>query len=291
MKLAEIKKYLSEELIFLSHEIELNLEYVNQLPVLDKTNSFERLYYKESDIQRFWIPWTEELGVWVYANASRIDIIVKENSQKSEITSSLTIGLSSVITGACLNLDNQVAIHANAISLEEKAIAFVGYSGMGKSTLSTYCASCGAGFVTDDVLTVDSNFFVQPGNPRIKLYSHTSKSLGLETPEEEVSYKVFHNPIKLGAKLHNEPIALGVIYLLAESSDDKIYAEKLSHTQAIFELLQHSYYAHALIPNNPDLLNTYSSLVKQIPVKKLYYPRDFTVLPKVYEFLSEEIHQ
>jgi hypothetical protein len=290
MKFINILETVSRELNQIPQSVRVTLESVPSLPSAEKVNCLNTISPKGCSADRYWIPWTDELGAWVDSSGSDVVIVVSEETEDVEISGSLTLGLTSVIAGACLNLQNHVAIHANAVSLEELAIAFVGYSGMGKSTLSAYCASRGAGFITDDVLVVDSKGLVQPGNPRLKLYPHTGKSLGLDA-SQETDYKIYYHPEYLGAKFNDQPLPIGIIYLLAESSDEPIYSEQLSPSQAVFELLTHSYYANQIIPNNPALLDAYLRVVTQAPVRKLFYPRDFKKLPNVYNFLLEEVHQ
>ena len=51
-----------------------------------------------------------------------------------------------------LNLRGEAVLHASAVTLGGEALAFIGASGMGKSTLATLLCSSGAGLVSDDVL-------------------------------------------------------------------------------------------------------------------------------------------
>lgn len=289
MKSINIQETVYRELSQLPQTVRVTCECVPSLPVAESVNDLDTVYSKGCGADQYWVPWTEQLGAWINADGSDVVIVVRQDAQDMD-AGALTLGFTAVLTGLCLNLQGQVAIHANAVSLKELAIAFVGYSGMGKSTLSAYCAFRGAGFITDDVLVVDANGLVAPGNPRIKLYPHTGESLGLDA-SEETDYKIFYEPGQLGAKLHEQPVPLGIIYLLAESPDKRIYSEQLSPTQAVFDVLTHGYDVSKFIPNNPSLLDAYVRLVTQAQVKKLFYPRDFTLLPKVYEFLLEEIHQ
>lgn len=289
MKTSCILDFVYQEISYCSLPINIQLNYVARLPKADDSNSFNKASVDSYQAQRYWIPWTEELGAWISNDGLQVTILVKEDAKTSEIAGCLTLGLTSVITGACLSLKNQVAIHANAVSINSQAIAFVGHSGKGKSTLSTYCASRGSGFVTDDVLVVNNQGLTHPGNPRIKLYSHTADCLGL-AGGKETEYKTFFEPEQLGAKLHNTLVPLGIIYLLEEDSP-KIYSEKLSPSKAVFELLPHSYYAYDLIKIHPELFDAYIDLTQQASVRKLYYPRDFSMLPQVYRFLVEEVAQ
>jgi hypothetical protein len=267
----------SRDLAQIPKTVRLTLEYVPFLPPAEKGSSSH------------WIDWTEHIGAWVSDDGSNVKILIRDDAREMDI-GELTLGFTSVLTGICLNLQGQVAIHANAVSLEGYGTAFAGYSGRGKSTLSAYCASRGSGFITDDVLVIDEECFVVPGNPRIKLYPETGATLGLDA-SEETDYKIFYEPGQLGAKLHQQPVPLGLIYLLEESPDERIYSTQLPQTQAVFELLSHGYDVSLFIPNNPKLLNAYTHLVKRTPVKKLFYPRDFAILPQVYDFLLKEVHQ
>jgi hypothetical protein len=284
-----VLEIISQEFIQLPKTFNLSLNYTADLPTEENDSCVYNNKLKKIIPDCYWFPWNEQLGAWIKPDASDVKILIREDAKDMDV-GALMLGFTSVITGICLNLQGQVAIHANAVSLSELAIAFVGASGMGKSTLSAYCASRGAGFVTDDVLVVDNQGLVIPGNPRIKLFPHTCESLGLDA-SEETNYKIFYQAEQLGAKLHQSSLPLGIIYLLAESEDENIYSEQLSQPQAVFELLTNGYDVNVFIPHNPKLLDAYTHLVRQTPVKKLYYPRDFQLLPQVYEFLFKEINQ
>lgn len=54
-----------------------------------------------------------------------------------------------------LALRGHAVLHASAVQLGDRALAFVGASGMGKSTMATLLCSRGARLVADDVLRVD----------------------------------------------------------------------------------------------------------------------------------------
>ena len=279
----DILQVVTDELSYLPQKVNVNLKYVDSIPFLGEEDTISKCIQDS----RYWLSWTDELGAWVSTDGLQVEVLVTQDSENSEITGTLTIGLTSVIAGTCLNLQNKVAIHANSVSLQGLGVAFVGTSGVGKSTLSTYCASRGAGFITDDVLMV-SEGMVYPGNPRIKLYPHTAQNLGLDA-DRETEYKIFYQPENLGAKLHQQPVPLGIIYFPVKSSDDRIYSEQVDPIAAIFELLPEGYHAATLIADRPALFDAYVSLVKTAPVQKLFYPRNFSMLPDVYQFICKEV--
>lgn len=56
-----------------------------------------------------------------------------------------------------LMLRHRLVLHASAVQLDGHAVAFVGASGMGKSTLAAALCEHGCGLVADDVLRVDTD--------------------------------------------------------------------------------------------------------------------------------------
>ncbi|WP_165368016.1 hypothetical protein, partial [Phytoactinopolyspora endophytica] len=54
-----------------------------------------------------------------------------------------------------LAMRRHVVLHASAVQVGDAALAFVGYSGMGKSTMAALMCADGARLITDDVLRVD----------------------------------------------------------------------------------------------------------------------------------------
>lgn len=76
-------------------------------------------------------------------------------------TGALPVILPGMIVSMLLCLRGELILHASAVDIDSRAVAFVGRSGMGKSTLATWLCSTGARLITDDVLRV------QPANPTV----------------------------------------------------------------------------------------------------------------------------
>lgn len=71
----------------------------------------------------------------------------------------LPILMAGTVSAFVLALRGHTVLHASAVALDGSALAFVGQSGRGKSTIAALLCAEGAGLVTDDVLTID------PGPP------------------------------------------------------------------------------------------------------------------------------
>lgn len=282
-----------QELAALSQFSQVKAHYVSCLPEISE----QEIVAIAQTEQRYWLSWSSSIGAWIEAGGKDVTILIDDDEQLVDLDE-LTLGFASALTGTCLNLQGQVAIHANAVCNDEgQAIAFVGPSGAGKSTLSTYCVQRGMNLLTDDVLVVDECDYVLPGNPRIKLFPHTGTALQLESPQETTDYKLFYDARTLGATILEAPVQLRAIYLLNGTIDRDIGEENADtqsqpkahltpSTQAIFDLLNNSYAAREFSNVWPRLLDRYQHLVKQIPVFTLTYPHDFSQLPAVYELLN-----
>jgi hypothetical protein len=71
----------------------------------------------------------------------------------------LPILLAGTVSALLLNLRGHLVLHASAVAIDDIALAFVGDSGRGKSTMAALMCIDGAELITDDVLSVD------PGPP------------------------------------------------------------------------------------------------------------------------------
>lgn len=83
----------------------------------------------------------------------------------------IPILFSGTVISFLLTLRGHHVLHASAIQLGERAVAFVGESGQGKTTVAAMLCSQGARLVTDDVLRVDLGVapVVHRGGPELRL--------------------------------------------------------------------------------------------------------------------------
>ena len=68
----------------------------------------------------------------------------------------VAILVTGLLVAYLLILDGHCVLHASAVEVDGVAVAFIGRSGMGKSTMATLCCAAGARLVTDDVLRLDT---------------------------------------------------------------------------------------------------------------------------------------
>lgn len=64
--------------------------------------------------------------------------------------------LSGTVLSLFLILRHELVLHASAVAIDDEALAFVGHSGRGKSTMAALGVAAGATAIADDVLVVDT---------------------------------------------------------------------------------------------------------------------------------------
>jgi hypothetical protein len=134
--------------------------------------------------------------------------------------------------GVLLHQRGLLPLHANAIEIEidGKAVAFMGESGAGKSTVAAWFHDRGYRVVSDDVCVIgfdeSQQPYAAPGLPRLRLWAEALALMGRGTAgfarsyigEEDEKYDVPINP-ELAARSH---VPLAAIYLLERGPEFSI---------------------------------------------------------------------
>ncbi len=68
----------------------------------------------------------------------------------------LSVLVGGTLLAFVLTVRGQTVLHASAVQVGDRALAFIGASGMGKSTMATLLCTAGARLVTDDVLRLET---------------------------------------------------------------------------------------------------------------------------------------
>ena len=102
---------------------------------------------------------------------------------RSESWTRLAAGLLGEINLHALDGIRAFAVHAGVVAAGERALAFPGASGDGKSTLTAACLAAGFSYVSDEALCVEfSGGRVVPYPKPIMLSEHSRMLLGVPTP-------------------------------------------------------------------------------------------------------------
>jgi hypothetical protein len=136
-------------------------------------------------------------------------------------------------------------LHASAVATEDGAIAFLGSSGAGKSSLAAFLARGGYRVLADDICVVDpgapKDRRVLPVAPWLKLWSATLEAMG--EPSGGLA-RVFSNDEKYRYTLDEQQTETGLrelIVLERSEADGEVSFDRLTPAQAMQAVLDFTY--------------------------------------------------
>lgn len=138
-----------------------------------------------------------------------------------------------------LNLRGEPVLHASGVAVGGEALAFIGASGMGKSTLATLLCSAGASLVTDDVLRVQSaggDFLCHWGTGELRLRPNAA-ALATSFPHASASQSADgRTTLLLGENAAALPRLRAIVIPQPSRFHKELSVERLSALQASFHL-------------------------------------------------------
>jgi hypothetical protein len=182
----------------------------------------------------------------------------------------------------------QLVFHASAVEIGSGAVAFVGESGRGKSTLAASFAVSGCRFLTDDGLVVEpsaESFEALPSHPSIRLWDDSEAAL---IPPAARRAPPVHYTSKARFLADDElafcavPRPLRRVYFLGDGSAERLEMRRLSAAETLVEWVKHSFLLD--IEEQPRLASHFDQVaaLANRPIHyRLDYPRRFEELAAV----------
>jgi len=176
--------------------------------------------------------------------------------------------------------------HGSSVELAGRAVAFLGESGRGKSTIATHLALQGAPLITDDGLVLDwqeEHYRVQPSHPSVRLWQDSQDMLmGMRLPAPPVSYS---DKARFLAEnllpLCDGPRPLRRAYFLGEGDRDDIVISPMGAAEAAVEWVKHSF---LLDVGNKQRMRSHFAQIGKLAAQGISYRLDY---PRRYELLDE----
>lgn len=149
--------------------------------------------------------------------------------------------------GALLHQRGFMPLHANAVVIDGRAVAFSGHSGAGKSTIAAWFHDRGFPVLTDDVCVIgdgaDGRPYAFPGLRRLRLWREALAATGRTADDYPQSYAgadKFDVPMTRDA---GEAVPMGAIYLLERAADGATAQsiERLRGMAAVDALVANTY--------------------------------------------------
>jgi hypothetical protein len=197
-----------------------------------------------------------------------------------------------------LSKQGQLVFHAGAIETRTGALAFMGESGKGKSTLTASFATTGFRFLTDDALLVEAQdgvYTVQPSHASIRLWQDSQQALVGEAA-------VLAPPVQYTPKARilsgdtlvfcSEAQPLRRVYFLGDGSADSATFQRMTPSEALVGLIRNAFLLD--IEEQPTLAAHFDQLSKLVSLPIYYrldYPRRYEDLAAVRQAIIEHASQ
>lgn len=196
-----------------------------------------------------------------------------------------------------LRMREVICLHASVVGIDGMAIAFMGYSTSGKSTIAAGLADAGADILADDVAVLhfeNDKFLVQPGYSKVRLRPKAAEFL-TENPEDLPWVYSFRDSryfsLENGKNFQPKPLPLTAIYVLGKIHDNykKPFLKPIESKNKLIKLLPNTMGSYAV---RGDLrakeFEALSQIAKTIPMRQLHYAHDISTLPKQCELIFKD---
>ena len=150
--------------------------------------------------------------------------------------------------GALLHQRGLLPLHANAVEIGGKAVAFMGESGAGKSTLAAWFHDQGHAVLADDVCVIgfgrDGTPEAHPGLPRVRLWKEALEASGRNIDDYSRSFVGDEDFEKYDVPLARtaskaDPLPLAAVYVLERGA--QFHLHPLTGIDAAAALFAHTY--------------------------------------------------
>jgi hypothetical protein len=264
-------------------------------PELDRLMQTQEQWYVSSSLDTRGKP---GLTIWKLANGAYFrlvyfdgnEFVVDASGTQVWVTWSDEGGLADAasyllgpVLGFVLRLRGVTSLHASAICIGERTIAFVGPEGAGKSTTAAAFAARGYPIVADDIVALlnsPETFRAQSGCPRLRLWPTTVAALSgmddsspMSLPLDWGTRRYYLDLTRGGYKFERRALPLAAIYVLADRTADVSapYVERVTGNDALMTLVANTYAAKLLDSARRaqefELLN---SLRNRVPLRRIH---------------------
>jgi HPr Serine kinase C-terminal domain len=234
--------------------------------------------------------WTGNFEFLVSADGRRILYRRLEHASPE----SLAVYLLGQVLSFSLLARGRDPLHGTVVAVDGSAVAFLGDCGFGKSTLGAALLARGYRVIADDLVSLDlrkGRWVVHPGIPRLKL--HLPVARALLGPEANGSAMIHGTSKRVLPLVPNQSVRqvlpLKAVYVLSDPRrrDDRsppggVTVEPVSGRDAFLEVIRAAF--NLILLERGRYANQFAfatRLVALVPVRRLIYPRDLSVLPVV----------
>jgi hypothetical protein len=192
----------------------------------------------------------------------------------------------------------KVVLHASACATPQGAMAFMGRTGAGKSTLAASFGLRGFCVLTDDCLLIEEQDGAMMGVPSysgLRLWPDTVSALFAQEP---ILQPLAHYTEKKRLLFEQSPyhthIVLRGIYVLAPQQEvkdiDEVTITPLAAREALIEIIKHNFQLDVTDRKRlGQAFRQHERVAKSVPFFRLTFPHEYTVLPAVHRAILDHM--
>ncbi len=202
------------------------------------------------------------------------------------------------ILGLLLRLRGVTCLHASAVAIEDRCVAFVGSEGAGKSTTAAALARRGCGVLSDDIVALveqEGVFHVMPAYPHLCLWPDSVKMLYGSPdalPRLIPDWEKRRLPLgEEGTRFESRALPLAAIYVLGDRRPDPApYVETIRPQAALVSLVANTY-ANKILDRELRAREfvVLGRLVSTVPVRHVYPHSDAARLAELRDVIKEDL--
>lgn len=188
-----------------------------------------------------------------------------------------------------------LVLHACSLTRDGQAVAFLGESGWGKSTIAEYLTANGYSLLADDIIalrvTGDGPPLVVPGYPHIRLHRDSGAHLRADFDSLPTVNTLVDKRLRFVETFSSEPVPLSRIFILEKDFRDETYAAPLDSTAAVFRLMAHARVKHLFkdADSRSEQLQQCADLVRRVPTLQLQRKKSIAALSEVLDIVESEL--
>ncbi|OBV11196.1 hypothetical protein [Erythrobacter dokdonensis] len=180
-------------------------------------------------------------------------------------------------------------LHGSSVAIDGRAVAFLGLSRSGKTTLAAALAKHGYPLLTEDVIELVASpegYDLQPKSASVRLFADSAAFILGDHAMSADPVRKHSVSAEAGLAFRSQPAPLSHMYLLGNDPDAPLHCERLSPPAALKQMLLHSF---ILDVEDRQRLNAHfcriADLSERIPCSALDYPRRYSELASVLEVI------
>lgn len=184
----------------------------------------------------------------------------------------------------------RLVLHAGAVRIgADRAIAFVGETGAGKSTLTASFHAAGSPLLSDDALVLcpeDGAVLAVPTYPSLRLWPESVAGVFAKSPRlARMAHYSDKQRVAVtdGVVRSGQPASLAALYVLAPAPENgSVELNRLPPRDACMAIVENAFQLDVTDTGRAArALAQAAAVAERVPAFRLAYPQDFGILPAV----------